>query len=808
MPPHHRSVFSLAFLLLFPCHIAQAQQVIPDSSINTIVSSTNNRNFTITGGGTAGPNLFHSFSDFSIPIGGSARFNHSPTIQNIFARVTGNSISNIDGTLQAQGSANLFLLNPKGVIFGPNASLQIGGSFLTSTASRIKFADGGEFSAIDPKPLLTVSAPTSLQMGQTPGAIQVNGPGHQVALMAAGISPLDRSRTPRGLQVTDGKTLALIGGTIDLVGGTLTAPGGKIELGSVSNGSVEITQTNPRWMFEYSNSNQFSDIQVAARSLVDASGNGGSIRLRGQNIRFSDESMGLIQHAGLQRGGDLILQANDAISFQQNRFHSVPTRLETQTLGSGSTGDIQLIAQRLTLQNGGMINNASYGSGGSGAIRVQVAETIDLLGAFPGDMSPIVSRLGAISFQGNTGNVSVLAKKIRLQDGASFFSTTLSQGQSGSLTVEAKESLDLVGSKKDVTSTLLSTATLGRGNGGNLVVTTPRLTLRDGGTISSSTTGSGKAGNLVINASDSLTLTGTSPDAMRNSSQIVANAVNPPLSIQLILRVPATPTGNAGNIIINTKTLAVSDRAQVGVNNLGSGDAGNLTINADRLTISNSSNLSASTASGAGGNIRLNLDETLILRENSRIDTQALGKGNGGNITIDAPIIAGLKNSDIIANAVSGRGGNIQLTTQSLLGLKFSDQLTFGNDITAGSELGINGTVQVNTIGVNPSSGIVTLPTEAIDPRQQVADGCRRYRDSRFIVTGRGGIPDHAIRTVLVDHAWLDLRAMASPNPQPRMAAASTPIEATAIATNAQGQIELLGTGAISPSHITTCEKK
>jgi filamentous hemagglutinin family protein len=808
MPSHHRSVFSLVYLLLLPCHIAQAQQVRPDGSVNTIVSSTNNRDFNITGGGTAGTNLFHSFSNFSIPIGGSVLFNHSSTIQNIFARVTGNNISNIDGALQAQGSANLFLLNPKGVIFGPNASLQLGGSFLTSTASRIKFADGGEFSAIDPIPLLTVSAPIGLQMGQTPGAIQVNGPGHKVALAAAGILPLDRSRTPRGLQVASGKTLALIGGSIDLVGGTITAPGGQIELGSVSTGSVEINQTNPRWMLEYSDSNQFSDIQVAARSLVDTSGNGGSIRLRGQNIRFSDESMGLIQHNGPKRGGDLILQANDAISFQQNRFHSVPTRLETQTLGPGSTGDIQLIAQRLTLQNGGMINNASYGPGGSGAIRVQVAETIDLFGAFPGDMSPIVSRLGAISLQGNTGNVSVSARKIRLQDGGSFFSTTLSQGQSGSLTVEAKESLELIGSKKDVTSTVLSTATLGRGNGGNLVVTTPRLTLRNGGTISSSTTGSGKAGNLVINASDRLILTGTSPDAMRNSSQIVANAVNPPLSIQRILRVPATPTGNAGNITINTKVLAISGRAQVGVNNLGSGDAGNLTINADRLTIANSSNLSASTTSGSGGNIRLNLDGALILRGNSRIDTQASGKGNGGNVTIDAPIIIGLENSDIIANAFSGRGGNIQLTTQSLLGLKFRDQLTLGNDITAGSEFGINGTVQINTIGVNPNSGIAPLPTELIDPRQLVADGCRRYHDSRFIVTGRGGVPDYAIKTVLVDHAWLDLRAMAKPSPQPRMDAAPIALEATALRMNSQGQTELFSGGAIvSPQMVATCAR-
>jgi filamentous hemagglutinin family protein len=196
-------------------------QIVPDATmpVNSVVTPQGNT-ITITGGTSAGANLFHSFREFSLPTGNTAHFNNSLDIQNIITRVTGGSISNIDGTIKANGTANLFLLNPSGIIFGPNASLNIGGSFMGTTASSLKFAGGTEFSATNPTapPLLTVNVPVGLQFGPNPGSIVVRGAGNNMSLDTE-TSAIILDNRPAGLQVSAGQTLALVGGDISLVGG-------------------------------------------------------------------------------------------------------------------------------------------------------------------------------------------------------------------------------------------------------------------------------------------------------------------------------------------------------------------------------------------------------------------------------------------------------------------------------------------------------------------------------------------------------------------------------------------------------------
>ncbi|MDJ0572827.1 MAG: filamentous hemagglutinin N-terminal domain-containing protein, partial [Pleurocapsa sp. MO_192.B19] len=150
-------------------------QITPDGSLPTNVNQQGNIT-EITGGEQAGSNLFHSFQDFSVQTGNEAFFNNAVDIDNILSRVTGGNISSIDGLIRANGSANLFLINPAGIVFGDNARLDVGGSFLGSTSTGLLFDDGTEFSATDiAAPVLTINAPIGLNLRDATGDISNTG---------------------------------------------------------------------------------------------------------------------------------------------------------------------------------------------------------------------------------------------------------------------------------------------------------------------------------------------------------------------------------------------------------------------------------------------------------------------------------------------------------------------------------------------------------------------------------------------------------------------------------------------------------
>ena len=167
----------------------------------------------IEGGATRGDNLFHSFSDFNVGDLQRVYFANPAGINNILSRVTGSNISKIFGTLGVDGAANLFLLNPNGIVFGANSQLDVAGSFVGSTANSIVFGNGTEFSATNPEepPLLTINITPGLQYGQNPPQPIVN----------AG-----------NLAVGEGQNVTLVGGSV-ISTGDILAPGGEINLVAV-----------------------------------------------------------------------------------------------------------------------------------------------------------------------------------------------------------------------------------------------------------------------------------------------------------------------------------------------------------------------------------------------------------------------------------------------------------------------------------------------------------------------------------------------------------------------------------------------
>jgi filamentous hemagglutinin family protein len=306
-------------------------QVTSDGTTNTIVNPTGN-NFTIINGIEKGNNLFHSFSNFSIPTSGSANFDlvNTPNITTIFSRVTGGNTSNIDGlirTVNTNNPVSLFLMNPNGIIFGQNAKLDIGGSFMGTTANSIKFADGSDFSAVNTssQSLLTMSVPVGLQMGSNldamdkplpQGSITLQGVGHRLVSQNLLLFPYFYTIPHRGLAVKAGQTLALVGSKIDLNGGILTAPEGLVELGGVMQGNVGLNTNASGFSINYGGVSEFGDVQMSARSLVDVNGiNAGSIQVQGRQVTFTDGSGLWLQNRGSKPPGEVIVSASDSLQI-------------------------------------------------------------------------------------------------------------------------------------------------------------------------------------------------------------------------------------------------------------------------------------------------------------------------------------------------------------------------------------------------------------------------------------------------------------------------------------------------------------
>ncbi|MDJ0572468.1 MAG: filamentous hemagglutinin N-terminal domain-containing protein [Pleurocapsa sp. MO_192.B19] len=589
-------------LLYSPITSAQPipDETLPNNSEVNLEGST----YQIDDGTVAGDNLFHSFEEFSVPTGTEALFNNDLAIQNIISRVTGNSISNIDGALGVMGNANLFFLNPNGIIFGSNSSLNIGGSFIATTADSLQFTDGMEFSASNPQasPLLTISTPLGLQFGNQVGDI-TNQSGE--------------------LELDSGKTFALIGGNINLEGGTLISFPGNIEIGSVaSNSQINLIPTEAGWTLDYESVANFQDINLTqARNRVDRESDfpvilaSEKMQIQGKKVTISDGKQ-------ISIGKTLKINTSDTLKITGSApsllsLIPVSSGLFSNTFSEADGGDIIINTGRLILENGGKISSEVGATpdengefipaiGNGGDITINATESIELTD----ENSTISSSTAGF---GSAGNITIQTKDLLVGNAATISAEStgeitseqpLATGLGGEIEINASESIRL----NDGT---ISSSTDGLGdNAGDVRLETNQLSVLDGSEISVNALGSGLAGNLEIAA---------------NSINLDRSSLN-----------AETRVGDQGNITLNNAdTLLLRNNSQITTNAAELATGGDITITSDGIALLDNSDITANAFEGRGGNIQITTQG--IFREPDSDITAASELGIDGTITINSP---------------------------------------------------------------------------------------------------------------------------------------------------------------------------
>lgn len=813
-------IFSIFLCLETPLKVLAQSQINPDGTLPTNVNNVGGI-YSITGGTIPnnGANLFHSFKDFSLQSGDTARFIYAPNINNIITRITGGLPSQIDGTIQTMmngttniGNANLFIINPSGIIFGANAKLDVGGSFVATTADSIKFADGTEFSAIKPisHPLLTISTPLGLQFGSSKnGTIRVNGSGNNLQLNSD--FSLNINSRPSGLsyQTPNSQTLALVGGQIELDGGNITLPQGRVELWSVRQGEVAIAQSNGQIQLQPRQGISYGDIDLHRAASVDASGNsGGFIQIRGQNLTLQDGSVIITDTRGSGSGGILdVFTANkltiDGFVLNSNNQIFSSILADVATGASGQGGKITINTNTLQLSNGGQISSGTFGTGNAGELNI-TADNIQASGFSVFGPSGLFAPV-ALGSQGRGGNLIIKTDELQVAAGAQIFTSTYGFGKAGDLKIMA-QNVEVIGGAQSGPSSIQATVQRASGTGGNLLLQTNNLRVADGGQIAVSTSGNGAAGSMNITAK-SVELTGTN---QFGRSGLFANAI--------------VGNGQGGDVNLNANHLVIANGATINVSNFlsrdpqnlrglaGQGAAGNIKLNSTSILLTNQGTITANTNAGDWGNITIQSD-TLQMGRGSQISTNARNSAVGGNINITTNTLVAYENSDITANAQKGFGGKVTINAEGIFGTQSRSQLTPDSDITASSDLGaeFNGTVELNTPDAEPAKGWATLSTNFSDRSQQIVNACGAVKQNRFVISNRGGLPINPADTIRGEIVWQDLRNLSQEisntktssnyqNPSNQQPI----IEAQGLIAHADGSIELVAAIPHTPWQTTT----
>ncbi|KST63846.1 two-partner secretion domain-containing protein [Mastigocoleus testarum] len=709
--------FGLGFLqiIVFSGSKVSAQNIVPDNTLGNensrveVLNSGGSPVDRISGGAIRGKNLFHSFQEFNIGDGRTADFiNPSNNIQNILTRVTGNNPSNILGILRVSNDGgvisnpNFFLINPNGIVFGENASLDVSGSFVGTTANALQFGEQGFFSASKPETpqLLTVN----------PSALFFNQVANQ---------PVNSIESQAFLSVPTGKSLLLVGGNtfpsttstgkILLNGGRLRAPGGRIEIGGLGEtGKINLNTIDNNFSLVFPEGVKRVDVSLLNLAEVDVTaGDGGDISIYGQNLNILDGSDicagigadpacgGVNQDNGSAnaQAGDIKLDALGKITIA-NQVSEVSNNLNSNAIGNG--GDINIKAKSTAIDDGGRISATNFGVGNVGNVNINSIST-----SVTNDSRIVSTTFGS----GKSGDIVIETGNFIVEN-SQVGSSTFSSGKAGNLTVRASNFVELKGEVPPDEQIGFPGGLFSQvdrdgngGQGGNLTIETKRLSVSDGSKIQAATFGRGNAGNIIIKAEEIDLFNTSLPNFF--STGIFAG-------VERDAREPNSAKGDGGNIAIETERLLMRGRTFISsdVDENATGNGGDINITTKSLfLIDDASILTLTQAQGDAGNIFINAHDIQLNTSVINSGIRPGGVGKGGDIDIETDFLSLLNGSQInsiifrqsrdnqgnIIPSGKGDAGNIKINASEKITLSGVSRNGFSSALFTITEKGTSG---------------------------------------------------------------------------------------------------------------------
>ncbi len=592
-------------------------------------------------GTMVGNNLFHSFRTFNLDQGQSATFSGPATIANVLSRVTGGSPSTIDGTLSCSiPGANFFFLNPAGVVFGPHASVDVGGAFAVSTADYVVLADGGR-----------VDTRLASQDSLTTAPVSAFGflPPHA----GEGIAGVTFSGTQ--LAVKPGKDLTVAAGAMsarqaEIGGGAqqsvkLQAPGGTLRVAAVASAGELASDGLGTSAFA-----ELADIALAGKSILysGAKGGGGRFVLEGNNLRVQDGSAVLNFSQGTGGGRESVIAMRGDMRVAEGGLVS------SLAYDSADAGDLTIHARNLVVSGGGLICSGTNGKGKAGALKITADESIVLGG--DGERGTINAN-SFVESGGDAGTVNLKAKLIRLNVGGAVEADTAGSGNGGPITLSADEVvIDGQGIGAHVSSD--STSETQGGHAGSLEVQAKGFQVQNGGYISASTYGPGNGGAVTV-AADTVFVDGLGVGAWIFSGSLSQGQ-----------------GGDAGNVDVQAKEVRVINGGAIESSTSGMGDGGSVRVAAeDRVVVDGQGNGARIGAEsydvldgGNAGDVEVRARQVEVLN-GGYIISRTWGTGNAGavtvaaleGVTVDGTVGDARVASDTLADSVGGDAAGVSV---------------------------------------------------------------------------------------------------------------------------------------------------